>query len=108
MVRHCNHITVKRTNQIAAMSRTFARLELSVSQNGNKVKTFAEDVSQDEKDVQQLLDALQKTKESSNAFLTTLVEKQRISKGGGVVISHSKRKHFDEGKCYFEIAISCQ
>lgn len=79
------------------MSRTFARLELSVTQNGNKVKTFTEDVSTDEKDVQTLLNALQKTKDSSNQFLTTLVEEERISKAGGVVISHSKRKHFDEG-----------
>lgn len=81
------------------MSRTFAKLELSVTQNGNKVKTFAEDVSTDEKDVQTLLNALQKTKESSNAFLTTLVEEDRISKSGGVVISHSKRKNCDEGNC---------
>lgn len=83
------------------MSRTFARLELSVSQNGNKVKTFAEDVSHDEKDMQTLLNALQKAKESSNEFLTTLVEEDRISKAGGVVISHSKRKHFDEGNAQY-------
>lgn len=79
------------------MSRTFARLELSVTQNGNKIKTFAEDVSTDEKDVSTLLSALQKTKESSNEFLTTLVEEEKLNKPGGVVISHSKRKHSDEG-----------
>lgn len=84
---------------VEIMSRTFARLELSVTQNGNKMKTFTENVSTDEKDVQTLLNALQKTKDSSNAFLTTLVEEERISKSGGVVISHSKRKHFDEGNC---------
>lgn len=80
------------------MSRTFARLELSVTQNGNKVKTFTEDISTDEKDVSTLLNALQKTKDSSNEFLTTLVEEDKLSKPGGVVISHSKRKHLDDGE----------
>lgn len=79
------------------MSRTFARLELSVTQNGNKVKTFTEDVQADEKDVSNLLNALQKTKDSSNEFLTTLVEEDKLNKPGGVVISHSKRKHNDKG-----------
>lgn len=79
------------------MSRTFARLELSVTQNGNKIKTFAEDVKTDEKDVSTLLSALQKTKNASNEFLTTLVEEDKLNKPGGVVISHSKRKHSDEG-----------
>lgn len=79
------------------MSRTFARLELSVTQNGNIVKTFSEDVQADEKDVSNLLNALQKTKDSSNEFLTTLVEEDKLNKPGGVVISHSKRKHNDEG-----------
>lgn len=79
------------------MSRTFA-LKLSVTQNGNTVKTFTEDISADDKDVSTLLNALQKTKESSNEFLTTLVEEDKLNqKPGGVVISHSKRKHFDEG-----------
>lgn len=90
------------------MSRTFARLELSVTQNGNKVKTFTEDVRTDEKDVQTLLSALQKTKDSSNAFLTTLVEEERISKAGGVVISHSKRKHLDDGNCNAKANYSIQ
>lgn len=79
------------------MSRTFARLELSVTQNGNTVKTFTEDVTADEKDVSNLLNALQKTKDSSNEFLTTLVEEDKLNKPGGVVISHSKRKHNDDG-----------
>lgn len=79
------------------MSRTFAKLELSVTQNGNKIKTFTEDVTADEKDVSGLLNALQKTKDSSNEFLTTLVEQDKLKKPGGVVISHSKRKHNDEG-----------
>lgn len=79
------------------MSRTFARLELSVTQNGNKVKTFTEDISTDEKDMSTLLSALQKTKDSSNEFLTTLVEEDKLNHPGGVVISHSKRKHTDDG-----------
>lgn len=80
------------------MSRTFAKLELSVTQNGHTVKTFTEDISSDDKDVSTLLNALQKTKESSNEFLTTLVEEDKlIQKPGGVVISHNKRKHLDEG-----------
>lgn len=83
------------------MSRTFARLELSVTQNGNKVKTFTEDISTEEKDVSTLLNALQKAKDSSNEFLTTLVEEDKLNKSGGVVISHSKRKNFDDGN-YFE------
>lgn len=83
------------------MSRTFARLELSVTQNGNKIKTFTEDITTDEKDVSTLLNALQKTKDSSNEFLTTLVEEDKLNnKPGGVVISHSKRKHIDEGKFF--------
>lgn len=83
------------------MSRTFARLELSVTQNGNKVKTFAEDVT-DNTDVSALLNALQKTKDSSNTFLTKLVEEDNHNKPGGVVISHSKRKHFDDGNFIVE------
>lgn len=79
------------------MSRTFAKLELSVTQNGNKIKTFTEDVTADEKDVSGLLNALQKTKDSSNEFLTTLVEQDKLNKPGGVAISHSKRKYIDEG-----------
>lgn len=70
---------------------------MSVTQNGNKIKTFTEDVNADEKDVSNLLSALQKTKESSNEFLTTLVKEDKQNKPGGVVISHSKRKHNDEG-----------
>lgn len=81
------------------MSRTFAKLEMSVTQNGNKIKTFTEDVKVDEKDVGGLLNALQKTKDSSNEFLTTLVEEDKQNnKPGGVVISHSKRKHIDDGE----------
>lgn len=84
------------------MSRTFATLELSVTQNGNKVKTITENISSDEKDVTTLLNALQKTKESSNEFLTTLVDEDKLNnKPGGVVISHSKRKHFDDGNFNF-------
>lgn len=79
------------------MSRTFARLELSVTQNGNKVKSFTEDVTTDDRDVSHLLNALQKTKDSSNEFLTTLVEQDKLNKPEGVVISHSKRKHNDDG-----------
>lgn len=81
------------------MSRTFAKLELSVSQNGNTIKTFTQDVSSEnggEKDVSTLLSALQKTKESSNEFLSTLVEQDKVN--GGAVTSHSKRKHIDDGK----------
>lgn len=82
------------------MSRTFARLELTVTQNGNQIKTFAEDVAAENshQDVSTLIDALQKTKDSSNEFLTTLVEQEKLNKPGGVVISHSKRKHCDDGK----------
>lgn len=86
------------------MSRTFATLELSVSQNGTKIKTFSEDVTgstengANDKDVSSLLSALQKTKESTNDFLTTLVEADKLNRPGGVVISHSKRKHSDDGK----------
>lgn len=80
------------------MSRTFAKLELSVTHNGYKIKTFTEDVTADEKDVSGLLSALQRTKDSSNEFLTTFVEEdKKQNKPGGVVISHSKRKHNDEG-----------
>lgn len=81
------------------MSRTFAALELSISQNGNRIKTFTEDVSDNNgKEVTTLLNALQKTKESSNGFLTQLVEEDKAHGAEGVVISHSKRKHNDDGK----------
>lgn len=84
------------------MSRTFAKLELSVSQNGNKIKTFAQDVASegsgnDEKDISTLLTVLQKTKDASNEFLTTLVEQDKLSSLGGAVTSHSKRKYIDNG-----------
>lgn len=82
------------------MSRTFAALELSVSKDGNKLKSFSENIeSADEKrEISALLGALHKTKEESNSYLTTLVEQDKGNGVGGVVISHSKRKHADEGK----------
>lgn len=85
------------------MSRTFARLEVSVSQNGNTIKKIAEDVSctengTNEKDLSSFLNALQKTKDTSNEFLTTLVDEANLNQQGGRVISHSKRKHADDGK----------
>lgn len=83
------------------MSRTFAKLELTVTQNGNQIKTFTQDVSGANgggKDITNLLDALQKTKDSSNEFLTTLVEQDKANGSGGSVTSHSKRKHVDDGK----------
>lgn len=87
------------------MSRTFAKLELSVTQNGNTIKTFTENVTTHEKDVTGLLNALQKTKDSSNKFLTTLVEEDKRNKpDDDRTISHSKRKHVDEGK-HFSISM---
>lgn len=78
------------------MSRTFA-LEVQVSKNGTQLKKFSEDVvcSGDDKDVSTLLNVLQKTKDTSNEFLTTLVEADREAPIdiGGAVISHTKRKH---------------
>lgn len=78
------------------MSRTFA-LEVQVSKNGTQLKTFSEDIvcTGDNKDMSTLLDVLQKTKETSNEFLTTLVEadKDVPIDIGGAVVSHSKRKH---------------
>lgn len=85
------------------MSRTFAKLEMTVTQNGNKIKTYTEDVNADnETDVSKLLNALQKTKDSSNEFLTTLVEEDKQNdQPGGVVISHNKRKCNAEGEFWF-------
>lgn len=84
------------------MSRTFAKLELSVSKNGNTIKTFSQDISSEngsDRDLSTLLGAMQKTKESSNQFLTTLVEQDKLNGfSGGAVTSHSKRKHIDDGK----------
>lgn len=80
------------------MSRTFA-LELKVSKNGETLKTINEQIRNEGDGLSSLLSALQKTKENSNDFLTTLVEadkREPIDKGG-VVISHSKRK-FDESE----------
>lgn len=89
------------------MSRTFA-LEVKVTKDGDLLKTINEPVNcNDRGDVKSLLNALQKTKENSNIFLTTLVEADKeapIDKGGRV-ISHSKRK-FDE-KEGSEIEIFC-
>lgn len=93
------------------MSRTFA-LELKVSKNGEPLKTFSERIPNEGDGLSSLLNALHKTKEYSNDFLTTLVEadKQEPVDKGGVVISHSKRKLDDtEGKnlqqIYFSILI---
>lgn len=90
------------------MSRTFAKLELTVTQNGNQIKTFTQDVSsanEGDKDISNLLSALQKTKDSSNEFLTILVEQDKANGSGGSVTSHSKRKHVDDGEfsiiCHF-------
>lgn len=81
------------------MSRTFAALELSVSKDGNKLKSFTENIDLGgEEEISALLGALHKTKEESNRYLTTLVEQDKASGVGGVVISHSKRKHADDGK----------
>lgn len=83
------------------MSRTFAKLELTVTKNGNQIKTFTQDVSSAngrDKEISNLLGALQKTKDSSNDFLTTLVEQDKANGSGGSVTSHSKRKHDDDGK----------
>lgn len=78
------------------MSRTFA-LEVQVSKNGTELKKISENIvcTGDDKDVSTLLDVLQKTKECSNEFLTTLVEadKEAPIDIGGAVVSHSKRKH---------------
>lgn len=87
------------------MSRTFAKLELTIAQNGNQIKAFAQDVSNangGDKDISDLLGALQKTKDSSNEFLTTLVEQDKANGFGGSVTSHSKRKHVDDGE-YFSL-----
>lgn len=78
------------------MSRTFA-LEVQVSKNGTPLKKITKDIvcTGNDKDVSTLLDVLQKTKECSNDFLTTLVEadKEVAIDIGGAVVSHSKRKH---------------
>lgn len=82
------------------MSRTEA-MELNVSKNGTRVKTFSKDFTCDgsDKDVSALLDVLHKTKETANDFLTTLVEADKAAATtGGVVTSHSKRKNDDDGE----------
>lgn len=81
------------------MSRTFAKLELSVTQNGDTIKTLSQNIESGsgEHDVSTMLSALQKAKEDSNSFLTTLVESGKAHGAEGAVISHSKRKFTDEG-----------
>lgn len=80
------------------MSRTFA-LEVQISQNGTQLKTISVDIActEDDKDVSTILDVLKKSKESSNEFLSTLVEadKEVTADIGGTVVSHSKRKNED-------------
>lgn len=86
------------------MSRTEA-LELNVSKNGTRIKTFTVGIDCGDEDVTTLLDVLHKTKENSNNFLTTLVEadKTNLIESGGAVTSHSKRKVDEEGAhfCFF-------
>lgn len=81
------------------MSQSIGVLELSVSQNGNKLKTFTENIdSVDGKQgIAALLSALQKTKEESNSFITTLVEQDKAHATEGIAMSPTKRKCTDEG-----------
>lgn len=76
-------------------------LELSVSHNGDNLKTFAENIesSGDKQDVSALLSALQKIKEQSNSFITTLVEQDKAHGTDAVSILQTKRKCADEGMC---------
>lgn len=95
--------------QILKMSRTFATLEINITRNGDKIKTFTEEVScnDDGKDLSTFLSALQNAKESSNGYLTKLVEEDKAHGAEGVVISHSKRKHSDEGEYTLMKIITC-
>lgn len=80
------------------MSRTFA-VEVQISQNGTQLKKISEGIpcTGDNKDVSTMLVVLEKTKECSNEFLTSLVQadKNVTADIGGAVVSHSKRKNED-------------
>lgn len=78
------------------MSRTFAAIKVAVTANGNQLKTFAKNTEEDDEDVD-VSSTMPKTETPSKTTSSTWDGSNKAHGAEGVVISHSKRKHDDDG-----------